>query len=86
MAEPEELDQEPRVPEGGQAVAIKGTQFLKKAYRDLDESELATPAVVRFLLAEIDRLNGEIAELKPYREQSHNLDKRVAILEEKTRA
>lgn len=85
MAENDKADQEPKPSEGVQATP-KGTQFLKKGYRDLDESELATPAAVRFLLADIDRLNGEVSELKPFRDRSFQLEKAVAILEEKTKS
>jgi hypothetical protein len=85
MAEAEKSDKEPSEPSEQSQGAPKGTQFLKKGYRDLEEAELATPAAVRFLLGEIERLNGEIAEVKPFRERSYKLETRVALLEEKTK-
>src|SRR5579872_5888198 len=72
--------------EGSSPGAPKGTHFLKKGYRDLEEVELATPTAVRFLLNENDRLKEEIAELKPYRENSFRLQTEVAVLKEKTKS
>jgi hypothetical protein len=86
MAEIENADQEPTASEQGTVGTPKGTQFLKKAYRDLDEAELTNPAVLRFLLADIDRLRDELSELRPFREQSYRLSTRVAVLEEETKS
>jgi len=86
MADRESVDQEPPEPGAGLQIAPKGTQFLKKGYRDLDEAEMLTPTAVRFMLAEIDRLHAEATELKPFRDRSYALETRVAILEEKTKS
>jgi hypothetical protein len=83
MISDERIDQEPTGPEEGQQVVPKGTQFLKKGYRDLDEGELTSPVAVRFMLAEVDRLNADASELRTFRERSAMLETRVAVLEEK---
>jgi hypothetical protein len=86
VSEAESADREPELPERGLQPAVKGTEFLKRGYRDLEGAELATPTAVRFLLAEIDRLNGEVEELRPFRKRCGELDIRVAVLTEKTKS
>lgn len=86
MSDSESVDREPEGPEKGLVPAVKGTEFLKRGYRDLEGAELATPTAVRFLLAEIDRLNGDMVELRPFRERSTKLEIQVAILTEKTKS
>jgi hypothetical protein len=83
MISDDRIDQESSGVEDGQQIVPKGTQFLRKGYRDLDEGELTSPTAVRFMLAEIDRLGAETAELRPFRERSYTLETRVAILEER---
>jgi hypothetical protein len=50
--------------------------------RDLTDEELASPAAVKMLLDEVERLERENAELFGYRERYHEADKTSAILRE----
>jgi hypothetical protein len=48
--------------------------------RDLTDEELTSPAAVKMLLDEVERLERENAELSGYRERFHEADKTSAIL------
>jgi hypothetical protein len=52
------------------------------ARHDLTEQELASPAAVKLLLDEVDRLDLENGELAVYRERFHETDKACAVLTE----
>lgn len=89
MAEqnPEQPDVEPQEPPGDeQPPAIKGTSGRKsfaKLRRELSDDELASPAVQRMLIDEIERLDSERIDLSSYRTKYHDSDKRAAVLDEK---
>ena len=51
--------------------------FLQSARRDLSDNELATPAARRFLIADLERLDQQCAELQSYADKYH--DQRVTI-------
>jgi hypothetical protein len=52
------------------------------ARRDLTEDELTSPAAVKLLLDEVDRLDLENGELVVYRDRFHESDKACAVLRE----
>jgi hypothetical protein len=89
MAEPnpEQPDFEPQEPIGDQPpLATKGTSGRKsfaKLRRELSDDELASPAVQRMLIDEIERLDSERIDLSSFRTKYHDSDKRVGVLEEK---
>jgi hypothetical protein len=60
--------------------------FLAKARRNLDETELGSPVVSRFLIDELERLDEELAETRTYRDRFHSRDKELAVLQAHTRA
>ena len=62
-----------------------GQQAFRKISRELTEQDLANPAVQKLLLGEIDRLGIENEEYKHYMEHFHEADKKVAVLEQKSR-
>jgi hypothetical protein len=81
----EHPDQEPETKAASTMPALKGRQSLSRVRRELSEDELASPAVQRLLIEEIERLEHESIELKEYRDHFHEADKRAAILEEKSK-
>lgn len=67
------------------APAPKGRQSLSRVRRELSDEEFATPAVVRMMIEDLERLEREVADLKDYRAQYHSADKRADILAEKAK-
>lgn len=80
-------DQEPDVePSAGEPrPAPKGRQSLAKMRRELSDDELASPAVQRLLVDEVERLERHNTELSGYRDRYHDADKRCGVLEVKAR-
>jgi hypothetical protein len=77
-------DQEPTITPGEpRSIAPKGRQSLARVRRELSEEELTTPAVQRLLVEDNERLERERLDLLDYERRFHDVDKRVAILEEK---
>ena len=60
-----------------------GRKAFSGAHRELNDTELSSPAVQKLLLDEIDRLERENNELMEYRSRFHDADKRAAVLEQK---
>lgn len=56
---------------------------LSTLRRELSNKELLSPAVLKLLLDEIERLESEHGELSGFRTRFHDADKRAAILEQK---
>src|ERR1043166_5032236 len=76
-------DEEPARPrETAINLAPKGRQSLSRLRRELSDEELASPAVQRLLVEELETLEKEKAELLGYRDRFHAADKEVAILQE----
>lgn len=63
----------------------KGKQAFQYITRELSDDDLKNPAVGKLLLNEIDRLEIENDELGDYKEQFHEADKKVAVLQEKSK-
>ena len=69
----------------------KGPRAFHNIPRELTEEDLAnpSPAVLKLLLNEIDRLKIEKEEYReeyePYMDRFHEADKKAAVLEQKTR-
>ena len=61
----------------------KHQRAYSSARRALTEQELMTPAAVNLLLDNIDKLEIEVGEFKPYKSMYHKSDKQVAVLIEK---
>ena len=79
-------DLAPEDPGGGLGPSLrKGRQAFRKINRALSDDDLAIPAVQRIVLDELDRLEMENDEFKSYRQQFHEADKKVAVLEEKSK-
>jgi len=84
MTEGEQFDQESDA--GGEVVEAgpsKRRGMFENISRGLTEKQLLTPAALRFLLDESERLHAQVAALEGYREQYHQADKARAILEQK---
>lgn len=60
-----------------------GRRSFSKLPRELSEKELASPAVQKMLVDEIERLEAECDDLSSYRPKFHEADKRAAVLDEK---
>jgi len=54
--------------------------------RQIKETDLASPAVQRILLAEVDKLQREVARLEDVETQYHQVDKETAVLQEKIKS
>ena len=63
-----------------QEVLKEKMEFLRGARRQLSAEELASPIVSRFLIEEIERLDGEVRNLRKYRDNYHERDKEVSLL------
>ena len=65
----------------------KGPRAFHNISRELTEEDLAnpSPAVQKLLLNEIDRLEIEKEEYRSYVELFHKADRKVAVLEQKSR-
>jgi hypothetical protein len=83
----DQMDVEPEEPSGiepSETVKPKsGRRSFSKLPRELSEKELASPAVQKMLVDEIERLEAECDDFSSYRPKFHDADKRAAILEEK---
>jgi hypothetical protein len=55
--------------------------FLRRARRELNEEELSSPAARRFFIAEIERLDAEVEDLRAFRDRFHETNTRLAVLE-----
>lgn len=60
-----------------------GRKALASIGRELSDKELLSPAVQKFLLDEVDRLEEDNTELAGYRSRFHDADKKVAVLQQK---
>lgn len=58
-------------------------RFLESGRKNLSPEELASPAAGRFLIAEIERLDGQCAELKVVEKKYGDLRVEVASLQER---
>jgi hypothetical protein len=80
-------DQEPNEPsETAEVSANKGTSGRKsfsKLRRELIDEELASPAVQRMLLDEIERLDDALIAYHQYRDKFHACDKQLGALQER---
>jgi len=80
-------DLEPEEPGGERAPEavkpVSGRRSFSKLPRELSEKELASPAVQKMLVDEIERLESECDEMSAYRPKFHEADKRAAIMDEK---
>jgi len=56
---------------------------LSNVKRELSDEELSSPGVQKMLLNELERLWRENEELSGYRNEFHEADKKVSVLEEK---
>lgn len=65
----------------------KGPRAFRNISRELEEEDLAnpSPAVLKLLLNEIDRLEIEKEEYKPYMKRFYDADRKVSVLEQKSR-
>lgn len=82
-------DQEPRGVVGAPGPEPTKSPSRRKALsslkRDLSDEELASPAVQKLLLDEIERLEEENTELSGFRARFHDCDKRAAVLDQKSK-
>lgn len=62
---------------------LKGRRSFSRMRRELNDDELAQPAVQKLMMDELDRLESENAQLKTYVEKYHDADKQVSVLREK---
>lgn len=83
----DQMDVEPEEPSGvkpSETVKPKsGRRSFSKLPRELSEKELASPAVQKMLVDEIERLETECDDFSSYLSKFHEADKRAAVLEEK---
>jgi hypothetical protein len=63
--------------------ASKGRQSFSKLRRALSDEELASRAVQRMLVDEIERLETVVGDLGEFRKKYHEADRKCAVLEEK---
>ena len=63
----------------------EGSPALRKIQRAVSEEALANPEAMRFLVNENDRLEIENIELKNYQKMFYEADKKVAVLQEKSK-
>ena len=86
MLPDEKPDQEPGPKSAVPSTAApKGRQSLSKVRRELSDEELATPAVQRMLIEEVERLESERIELREFRDRFYLADKRADILQERVK-
>jgi len=83
----EEETEAPILTAGPQSAGEAAPKGRRKVYanmrRELDDKELASPAVTRFLADEVERLESDLAEHKEYRNKFHEADKKVSLLDDK---
>ncbi|GBR77498.1 hypothetical protein RDn1_157 [Candidatus Termititenax dinenymphae] len=63
----------------------KQSKAYSSARRNLTEEELLVPGVVNILIDEMDRLEAEIGEYKPFKEKYYSCNTRVKVLEERAK-
>lgn len=81
-----ETREAPTISRTGSEMSPVGRQIFRSLSRELTPADLANnPGLQKMLLAEIDRIDGECANLKGYAERFHEADKQVGILREKLR-
>lgn len=76
-------DEEPSADTPVSTDVPKGRRSFAGARRELTDEEMANTGVVKILLDDTERLEGECAVLRDYVEKFHLSDKRSAILHEK---
>ncbi|MFD0988463.1 hypothetical protein ACFQ1R_00010 [Mariniflexile jejuense] len=88
MSTEQDIDEEPK--EGNDSSSEKTLHKKKGAYqklkRDLSEEELNSPGTQKLLLSDLDRLEDEVDDLKKFRDDYYESDKKRAILDEKLTA
>lgn len=80
-AEPSLDDEVQKATKSVAAGSIKGRRSLSSIRREIEESELSNPGTQKMLLAELDRLEEELAAASSYRNHFHEMDKKHAVLE-----
>lgn len=84
MADQESQNIEPEDSGSGtSAPPPKGRPAFRKLRRELNDDELASPAVQRMLIDDLESLAEESSKLKEYQDKYHTADKQAAVLEEK---
>jgi hypothetical protein len=83
--EPPDEEPEPSPEPTSALAAPKARQSLARVRRELSEEELASPAVQRLLIEELERLERQNVILAEYRERFHAADKEAAILKEQNK-
>lgn len=68
------------------AQSIVPSSPYSRIRREISEEDLASPAVQRILLSEVDKLQTQVNELELIESKFHITDKKAAILEEKLKA
>jgi hypothetical protein len=83
--ETEEGGQKVDILPGGVSDQVKTPRLghLQRVRRDLSEDELSSPATLRFLVAEIERLDKENSLLESFRDRYYQKDKESSILSER---
>lgn len=86
MGDNERPDQEPKeASEGTTITPQKGRRAFINLRRELSDEELASPAIQRMLIDDIERLEKEKFELSEYQEKYYEADKKAAILDEQVK-
>ncbi len=86
MSEREAEDQEPsRESEEPEHAPAKARRSFARLRRELNDDELASSAVQRLLLDDIDRLETETERLQEFRGRYHRADRQCAVLEERSK-
>ncbi|HHW9298813.1 TPA: hypothetical protein ACU3BK_000742 [Salmonella enterica] len=87
MSSKEQIDE---IPESATEEILEQPSPKAQSYmplkRILSEKELLSIGSVRFMIENIEKLEGEISSLKSFRERFHEKDKNEAILNEKLSA
>ena len=68
------------------AQSIVPSSPYSRIRREISEEDLASPAVQRILLGEVDKLQSQVSELELIESSFHVTDKKAAVLEEKLKA
>jgi hypothetical protein len=86
MSDLEQPDKEPSTaPQPGASVAYKGRRAFDRVQREIDDSDLATPAVGRMLIADVERLERETALLVDFRDKYFAARESLATYRERER-
>ena len=84
MTEADQIDIAPEDTDEGLPISYsKGRRAFSKLRRELSDEELASPAVQRLLLDEIERLEKENNIMSGYQDSYYEADKSSAVLKEK---